>query len=1437
MLLALPLAAYLALESDFGKAKLTAYLESRLSDEAGLKLAVSPITGSLFGQFKIAKLELADSEGTWLSLSDLAVDWSPKALITERKILLHSLSAAEVTLQRAPDLAAADQDEGPFEIPRLPVALSTEAIELTRINLGAPLLGTAVALTLEGAARVPEKGDFTANLEIRRLDGVEGELQASAALTPEDQSLELSLTLSEAAGGIIAHLAGVPDLPALRLELEGAGTLARWEGQLTGAVENQASLESDVTLKGVEGLELSAKGQALLADLLEAELRPLVRPQVDFGLTARIDPAWSHLALTDVALESDSLALEGTAQVALEGLEITGRLEGESRDPVVLNRLTAPLGFSTVTARGAFEVTETQVVADITARLSDLSAEGVTASQADLSAQVLGDPSVAAAPLDLDAQLDLQGFASSVEELDLLLGGTPGLSLQGRYRPTEAQLDIAAAEVSAASFSARLAGDLLIETLGGSLSGSLEVPQLDAVAAVISQSLTGSGSFTLEAQSEDFTEGLSLTLEGGLSGFRSGYAEADALLGESPRIKADLTQAPRSLKLSRATLQGQAIDLSATGRLDDDFSMLALDYDVALPDLSPLSQSLAMPLEGALTAAGRLEGPVENPGLSGSAALRQAKVDAIALQTLDLDYDLKDLAKRPQGEVSAKGQSSYGAIDTSSGFVLDEDRLTLTDLRAEARQAEISASGPVTVFLESGLIDGTLSGEAKDLGAFADLIETRLAGQLSFTAALRPDEGKQGATIDAVGQGIRFDEFEAAELQAALEARDLLGDFGGNADLTASGLTAGGVTVNSLHASAKGGLQTLDLSLEAAGTLYKPFELSATGELRHSPESTQVRVSRLSGTVLEQALALQQDLVVTQSAQRLSVEGLDVTFGPGALSGALVLDPENVQLDADFRSLPLALAAALDVNLDIEGSLNGTASLSGPAAQPQGRVDLRIDNFTLDDGSETKLPKLTAVANARLSASDLTIDGQVTGFADRELKVKAAFPARLSLVPLDFTVAPSAPLQGSLQFEGSAQSIAQFVLSTQERLRGDAYADLTLGGTLSDPLLTGGLGVKNAVYENLITGTTLKDLEMDLAADGSDLAVKTMTARTSKGGRVSGGGKIAFDPDAERAIDLEISLSKAMLLQRDDIMAALNGKLQLQGSFTAMRLEGKLETTSVELRLIDDLPPEVITIDVIEKNKPESDQPQKQRSGSSPVTIALDITLTLPGRVFLRSQEVDTEWSGRFDITGTTDKPIVEGTLNPVRGTVSLLGKRFNLQQGSITLDGSAELDPLLNLNAVHQATDLTAIVQVQGRLSDPEITLTSTPPLPEDEVISRVLFNKSANNLTTAEAVELATVVANLARGSSGGGVIGGVRSALGLDVLSVGASESGGGPSVSAGKYLVDGVYLGVDQSTETDSTRAKVEVELTPTIRLESEAGADNSGSVGLKWQWDY
>src|SRR5262249_22555187 len=96
------------------------------------------------------------------------------------------------------------------------------------------------------------------------------------------------------------------------------------------------------------------------------------------------------------------------------------------------------------------------------------------------------------------------------------------------------------------------------------------------------------------------------------------------------------------------------------------------------------------------------------------------------------------------------------------------------------------------------------------------------------------------------------------------------------------------------------------------------------------------------------------------------------------------------------------------------------------------------------------------------------------------------------------------------------------------------------------------------------------------------------------------------------------------------------------------------------------------------------------------------------------------------------------------------------------------------------------------------------------------------------------------------GPGLLDRLRQTLGLDRLNFGTgtggvSDSGGqasaGPTVSGGRYVAPGVFVGVEQGTSIQSSRAKVEVDLLPHVTGYSSVGADASNRIGLEWRMDY
>jgi translocation and assembly module TamB len=207
----------------------------------------------------------------------------------------------------------------------------------------------------------------------------------------------------------------------------------------------------------------------------------------------------------------------------------------------------------------------------------------------------------------------------------------------------------------------------------------------------------------------------------------------------------------------------------------------------------------------------------------------------------------------------------------------------------------------------------------------------------------------------------------------------------------------------------------------------------------------------------------------------------------------------------------------------------------------------------------------------------------------------------------------------------------------------------------------------------------------------------------------------------------------------------------------------------------------------------------------------------LPGQIFVRGRGLDSEWRGKLTVTGTSAAPQILGSLEVVRGTFDILGKTFKVTGGTISFDGAKTLDPILDIATEVIAGDIVAQVLVRGSASAPKISMSSTPAMPQEQILSYVLFGCAPTQITAAEGILVAQAAATLAGGGSG--MLDKLRGGLGPDRLILGSSQSGNassnlnpaaggsntsGTSVSGGKYLADGVYVGANQDLTPNRAR---------------------------------
>jgi translocation and assembly module TamB len=169
--------------------------------------------------------------------------------------------------------------------------------------------------------------------------------------------------------------------------------------------------------------------------------------------------------------------------------------------------------------------------------------------------------------------------------------------------------------------------------------------------------------------------------------------------------------------------------------------------------------------------------------------------------------------------------------------------------------------------------------------------------------------------------------------------------------------------------------------------------------------------------------------------------------------------------------------------------------------------------------------------------------------------------------------------------------------------------------------------------------------------------------------------------------------------------------------------------------------------------------------------------------------------------------------------------------KGNLSFNG--DLAPELDFAAEVQASDITAQVGISGPAAAPVFAFRSQPELPQDEILSRILFQKASGSLTTSQALQLAGAAAQFASG--GEGTVDRMRRSLGVDSLDVGAGA--GGPMVGASRAIGDRLSVGVRTGASPSQSGLSANVDVTRHIRVESDVDAKGSTSVGVgtRFEW--
>ncbi|MFN4023673.1 MAG: translocation/assembly module TamB domain-containing protein [Hyphomonas sp.] len=871
--------------------------------------------------------------------------------------------------------------------------------------------------------------------------------------------------------------------------------------------------------------------------------------------------------------------------------------------------------------------------------------------------------------------------------------------------------------------------------------------------------------------------------------------------------------------------------------LDGTFDDIALTTNLTLRNLSgPDALSPLLGTSGQAAATLRIAGGdvtarairLRLPGLSAEAAGTLAGGAG-----LDLSVTGEQLAELEFGGT----QVQLGAIDarltrpgdtlliagtSSSGWLANgSNRLEQLAVTTSLLQSGDAVAGPVR-------LTGRYNGERVNISALLDRRDatTRIDDLAGFVGQLRV--AGRGSLADAGG-------FSGA---GVLTGRDFefsntsFGQF--SVDASVSQLADEPVIVV-LDADLRNTVlpdgTRFDRARTNIRTVRDGYEYSAHLEDATRGRATDMRVSgsaslageapqgtlRLAGSVFGQTISTRRDAIWRLGASP------EIDADISLLGGSLQAILSNAGTTPELRfSISDVDAAPILTNFRVPVSaarINGSGSFRPYGRDPSGNFEIRTSSpVTGLDGA------LELDINGRLGARIFALDGSARYGPALGGDFSLALPV-VAEAEKFARIDQEGSLLGQANLKGSLEAIRQISLAYGHDIGGEIDASFRIAGTPAEPRIDGRADIRNGIYEYGAMGFRIARFDANATLRDGDVTVNA-TGQGPDGGNLKAAGRLESAGDGQ--VDIEVR--RLLVYDRNRDRMRVTGNAALKETSEARVISGALTIDEAHFSL-DNLPAAGVRRLDVRWREDLTDEP------GDPVLekpIRFDFGINSDRRIMIDGRGLTSEWGVNVHVTGSPAAPLLNGRANLVRGELELARRPFVFDSGTVTFDGPIDTARVA-IRADRQVDGFRARVDVTGAPGRPRIELSSTPDLPQDEILSRMLFGRSAMDLSPLEAAELATSIARLS--GQGGGIdpLGQLQAGLGLDRLRLGLSEEGT-TELGVGQYLAPDVYLEVTTAGAAGNS-VEVEWQPRPQVSVTSEARSTGESRVSVRWKRDY
>jgi autotransporter translocation and assembly factor TamB len=670
---------------------------------------------------------------------------------------------------------------------------------------------------------------------------------------------------------------------------------------------------------------------------------------------------------------------------------------------------------------------------------------------------------------------------------------------------------------------------------------------------------------------------------------------------------------------------------------------------------------------------------------------------------------------------------------------------------------------------------------------------------------------------------------------AALDAELEISDLGALAEIASA--DAHGAARAKLHLT--GRWQAPVGSAELATRDLRVGDL-ALGSLRLHARSTEPDRYRIEPLVLEGptlSVAADGPVLLRRIANGVRVERAKLRTPEGETleaSGSVSSESVNA-LRVEISRVALARVGSLaGVRQPLGGHLSGVVTADGPLPRPALAGRLAWD-----------APQLGDVAADSISVDLVTRDGVLR--ADGNIAARGRDLLRASFAMpwsarSDLSRALSRP-ETMLQISGTDLDLSlvqELAPATLKRVEGRASVRLELHGGTPEPSLDGELSIANAAWEIPALAQHFGPLDAHLVLDRESLRIDRFLLRAGDTGSAQLSGEVRLRDLEPAAADLQLAVHEFPFRWQTLLQATADGAIHIEGPPDALAARGLIRLSGLHYSLAGGTDPLLGEVTVRDSRiTPRRSRAPRESPPDLYDRASVDVKVDIASDGRVQGQGANLEIEGQLLAAKRPGAPLlVTGAIDTQRGSYRIRGKTFIVERTHVAFTGRPDLDPDLDVRAMHRVRDIRVYALVTGRASAPQIQLSSDPPYPQDDVLALLLFGKTRDELGQQQAGALQSALA----GTAGAAALDSLTDKLGFDIpidtVEVEDGATGGDTRVGLGGYLTEDVFVrygrGIGADAESD---VRVDWRFRKHWSVETSISTRGDSSADLVWTYDY